>query len=48
MAGVGNALMEETILLFQNVLTNKKCSKMKLGFFTGLRFSRFKFHGEAL
>lgn len=47
MEGVDNTLMEEIFLLFQNVLTSKYYSKMKLVSFTGLIFSGFKFHGES-
>lgn len=43
MAEPGNTLTEESVLLFQNVLTNRKESKMKLESFLGLRLSELKF-----
>lgn len=39
------SMEEESVLLFQNVLTDKRQSKMKLESFLGLRFSELKFHG---
>lgn len=47
MTELGNTLMGEKVLLFQNVLTNKKWSKVKLESILGIRFSELEFHGYA-